>query len=178
MRIDRLTMLVTAGFLGIVAIPSLAFGATWAPPGFTLDQSEGVGVLSVTGAEIVKVHGDGASIEQGLEIPAFANGVAYAIGLEQTWRLAPGVYAVTAYAPAVGALPRPSVVWEIAVDEPAPPAEPTRIQRIADALARWIAGANDWAALAPDPEEVRVALLVTFREPRTPATPVPAVKSE
>ena len=145
-----------------------------ATPGYTLEQSEGVGVLSVTGAEIVIVDGEGASIVQGLAIPAVGNRVG--LGAEQVWSLAPGVYAVTAYAPAAApGLVRESVVWELTVDDAA---EPTRLQRIADALARWIAVANDWAALAPDPEEVRDALLVTFREPRPPVAPVPPVPAE
>lgn len=152
----------------ITAAASLAVAWTaHAQPAYTLEQGDGVGVLSITGAEIVQVGGHGATLVDGIAIPAVSNGVAYAVGGEQSWRLAPGVYAVTAYAPAVGAAPRVPTEWSIAVEPPAPPVEPDRIHQIADALGRWIAVANDWAVLAPTTEEVRDALLLTFREPRT-----------
>jgi hypothetical protein len=175
MRTDRLTMLITAAFLAILAIPALAFGA--APPDYTLEQSDGVGTLTVTGAEIVVVRGDGSAgsgdpeVVVGLALPDQLNGVGFGVGLDQVWRLPAGAWSVTASAPAAtpGAV-RESVTWDITIDA-AP--EPDRLQRIADALARWIAVANDWATLAPTPEEVRDALLVTFREPRQPVPPVP-----
>lgn len=132
----------------------------WAQPAYTLDQREGVGVLSITGAEITIIAGEGAELIEGLAIPAVGNRVRYAIGGEHAWRLAPGVYAVTSYAPAVGNAARIPTEWTVAVE---PPTEPDRIHRIADTLARWISVANDWAALAPSPEEVRDALLLTFR---------------
>lgn len=150
-----LTWMIAATAFFLAAIEARA------SPEYALDQSQGRGTLTVSGAEVVIVRGDGpAEVLQGLALPDQFNGVGYGVGLDQVWRLGPGVYTVTAYAPAVGALPRPSVVWEIEV-EAAP--QPDRIQRIADALARWIAVANDWAALAPTPEEVRDALLITFR---------------
>ena len=137
-----------------------------APPDYTLEQSEGVGTLTVSGAEVVVVRGDGAGdpeVVVGLALPDQLNGVGFGVGLDQVWRLPAGTWSVTASAPAAtpGAV-RESVTWDITVDA-AP--EPDRLQRIAGALARWIAVANDWAALAPTPEEVRDALLVTFRDP-------------
>lgn len=138
------------------------------PPDYTLEQSEGVGTLTVSDAEVVIVAGVGeagdADLIEGLAIPAVGNGVGFGLGTDQVWRLPAGDWTVTAYSPAAtpGAV-RESIVWELTVDA-AP--EPDRLQRIADALARWIAVANDWAALAPTPEEVRDALLVTFRDPR------------
>lgn len=162
----------------VVMVVGACVGGAVGQPAYTLEQAEGVGVLTVAGAEIVIVDGGGsgggggdgaggggaAELVQGMAIPAAGNGVGFAAGTDQVWRLAPGVYAVTAYAPAAtpGAV-RASVVWDITVDAPPPPPEPDRIQRIAAALAMWITVANEWNTLAPTNAEIRDALLVAYR---------------
>lgn len=162
-------MMVVVG----LALVGACVGGAVGQPVYTLEQAEGVGVLTVTGAEIVIVDGGGsggaggggaAELVQGMAIPAAGNGVGFAVGTDQVWRLAPGVYAVTAYSPAAtpGAV-RASVVWDITVDAPPPPPEPDRIQRIAAALAMWITVANEWNTLAPTNAEIRDALLVAYR---------------